>query len=473
MRLLSFILCVVNPLQADDAIDRIVHDAMKAWQVPGVAIAIVQNDNPAILKAYGNRNDQDPLQIDDVFPLASCSKAFTASLIANLVHEGKMNWDDPIRKHLPGFHLSDPNADALVTLRDLLTHRTGVNGHDLLWYHSRLTNDEILKRIEKLPLNAPFRGTYQYSTLMYLAAGRAASNAGGKSWESLIQEQFVDPLGLKSVTFTTDDPSFIKSPKAIGHRRSSDGKLEVMPRYEIHEPNPAGSINLSIRDMGIWLRHQLTATALAEIHSPQIVIPITSRLKPFHTETIQLSYGMGWIISDYRGLKVLVHGGMIDGFRTLAVLVPERKFALAIFSNLHGSKMNQALGNSLLDHCLGLAAKDWNASFLKATADENARIEADWKRKQDERKTLRGISRPEEQYAGEYENPAYGTAKIVWKDGKLIWSWSSFTTPLEYWGNDFFRFTDGYLKDQFAGFRGTPNGIEATLFQDLIFTKKP
>jgi CubicO group peptidase (beta-lactamase class C family) len=132
--------------------------------------------------------------------LASCTKAVTAALVAKLADEGKLAFDDPVRRHLPVFHLSDPNADALVALKDLLTHRTGVNGHDLLWYRSKLRSDEIITCIGKLPLNEPFRGAYQYSTLMYMAAGKAAANANGTTWEDAVRVKLFEPPILHSPT---------------------------------------------------------------------------------------------------------------------------------------------------------------------------------------------------------------------------------------------------------------------------------
>jgi CubicO group peptidase (beta-lactamase class C family) len=217
MRPLTLILLASIPLRANDAVDRLALDALKAWQVPGVAIAIVHDDT-TIVAAHGERTAGAPLETSDLFPLASCTKAFTTALIEQLAREGRMAFDDPVRRHLPEFHLADPKADALVTIRDLLAHRTGVNGHDLLWYRAPWKNAETLTRIDKLPLNDTFRGSYQYSTLMYMAAGQAAANAGGKPWEQLLREKLIEPLGMTSVRYTTRDPEFAKAAKAEGHR---------------------------------------------------------------------------------------------------------------------------------------------------------------------------------------------------------------------------------------------------------------
>jgi hypothetical protein len=222
-----------------------------------------------------------------------------------------------------------------------------------------------------------------------------------------------------------------------------------------------------------WLKYLLAANGnLAVTQSPQIVIPLPAAAKRFHPDTIQLAYGMGWIISDYRGLKVLSHGGMIDGFRTLVVLVPERKLAFAIFANLHDSKMVLALANSIIDRQLNLDPKDWNAIFLNAVAAEKAERKAAWQKLLDAKDTLKPQSLKANSYSGDYENEAYGNIAIKEMDGKLRFSWSSFDSPLDYWGDDAFRIASGFLQDQFLEFAHDGSTATAIRFQNLIFRKK-
>ncbi len=473
-----------SSLRADDTINRLAADALKAWQAPAVAVCVVQTGQPTLLQAWGVRELGSPVAatVDDVFPIASCSKAFTTALMAQLVDEGKLGWDDPVRKHLPGFHLSEPHADALVNLRDLLTHRTGVNGHDMLWYHSRRTNEDLIKSLAKLPLSEPFRAKYQYSTLMYIAAGQAAANAAGQPWHAALQEKLILPLGMKSVTYTTTDPAFQATAKLTGHRRTKTGSVEVMPRYEITAPNPAGSINLSLRDLEPWLRLHLqrgecrgkqlvSARNLGVTHTPQMVIPFPEALQRAQPDTVQLSYGMGWIVGDYRGVKTLAHGGMIDGFRTIIYLVPDRGLAFAIVCNLHETKLNLALANQLLDHYLGLPPKDWNAILLKVVADEQATADAGWKKFLAANAHTAQLALPLADYAGTYTNPAYGTAKITVKDEALHLEWSSFQSPLVYWGDDGFHATTGFLERSIVEFKTVDSKVQALRFQSMIFAR--
>src|SRR5579883_875670 len=208
------------PGSADPAVDAIVRETMRAWGVPGVAVVVVRGQQVLVLAGYGVKTagKSDPVTPDTVFPLASCSKAFTTSLMAMMVDDGRVGWDDPVRKHLPGFRLSDPAADALVTMRDLVSHRTGLAGHDLLWYHAPWDLNEVIRRASRLTLEKPFRGAFQYSSIMVAAAGRALATRADRPWEELVRDRITGPLGMRGVTFTTTDPGYRSADLPTGHR---------------------------------------------------------------------------------------------------------------------------------------------------------------------------------------------------------------------------------------------------------------
>src|SRR5260370_25417794 len=177
--------------------------------------------------------------------------------MAMLVDEGKMNWDDPVRKRVEFFHLSDPSADALVTLRDLVSHRTGVGSHELLWYRSPWSQEEIIRRIGKVKLDYSFRSTFHYQQTMFTTAGWAVGTASKSTWADFLQKRILDPLEMKNTNFTTT--MALKAPDhASPHRRNSEGKIEAIPWYLIDKPEPAGSINSCARDLAQWVRFQLT-----------------------------------------------------------------------------------------------------------------------------------------------------------------------------------------------------------------------
>ncbi|HEY1381284.1 MAG TPA: serine hydrolase domain-containing protein, partial [Gemmataceae bacterium] len=340
------------------AMDAAAEEAMRTWDVPGLAVVIVSPDRVMWLKGYGRRDvaADRPVTPDTVFPLASCSKAFTATLTAMLADDGKLTWDDPVRKHLPDFHLADPLADAGVTLRDLLAHRTGLGNHDFLWYHAPWPLAEAVRRTCRMPLEKPFRTAFQYQSAMYAAAGFAVARAGGDSWEALVRRRIFEPLGMASARCTT--PTGEQVPDlATPYRAGPDGRLRPTPWYVQNEPNPAGSIHASARDLAAWLRFQIgggtvngrrlvSAAALAETHAPQIVLRMTDAIRAANPDTVQMSYGLGWVIQDYRGHLLVSHGGVIDGFRTHITLMPREGYALALLSNRHQTRLNLALSNT-------------------------------------------------------------------------------------------------------------------------------
>jgi CubicO group peptidase (beta-lactamase class C family) len=449
-----------------DAAEKLVSESVKTWEVPGVAVAIVRGDEILLLKGFGHRcrGKPEPITPDTVFPIASCSKAFTTSLLAMLADDEVISWDDPVSKHLPGFKLSDPNASALLSIRDLLCHRCGIGGHDLLWYRAPWGIDEVLKRAENLPLDYPFRSGYRYSTIPYLAAGRAIESKTGEKWENLVRSRLCEPLGMKGVVFkTTDIPR--NADRAEGHRLGKEGKIEPMRNYDVREANPAGSVHATVRDLTAWLGFHLSegrspdgtrlvsAKNLRETHTPQNIIRMEGLPKLLNPDTVQLTYAMGWLVYDHRGKKVLSHGGLIDGFRTQITFLPNENLGIAVMVNLHDTRFNAALTNSLIDLYCGLPPKDWNEFFRRivdreTTAKKAASAAQDKLRDPNVKPSL-----PLSEYAGEYTHPAYGSATVSVVDNKkLVLSWSSFKCPLEQFKGDTFRVTEGYFEDQLIPF---------------------
>src|SRR5262245_19507010 len=281
-------------------VDALARQALKVWRVPGLALAIVKDDRIVYLQGYGVREagKKDPVTSDTVFPLASCTKSFTALALGMLVHDGKLIWDHPVRKHLPYFHLSDPLADRDVTLRDLLTHRTGVGSHDLLWYKSPWTLEERIRRTARLDLKYSFRSTFEYQTVFFGAAGEAAAKAAGVSWRDLMQQRIFDPLDMKNTRAIEPGPkdSLILS---TPHRLGADGRPVLMERYPLTAADPAGTIHTSAADLAKYLRFQLgdgtwqgkrliSAESLAEPRMPQIVLRVGEAGRRLNPDTVQM-----------------------------------------------------------------------------------------------------------------------------------------------------------------------------------------
>jgi CubicO group peptidase (beta-lactamase class C family) len=442
-----------EPVGIDPAtVDRLAAEALQRWQVPGLAVVIVREDRPLVVKGYGTRRvgREDPVTAETLFPLGSCTKAFTSAAAAALVQERRIDWDDRIHPHLPECHLSDPHADALVTLRDLLSHRTGIAGHDLLWYRAPWDQQEVIRRISQLPLEYPFRGGYHYTSLGYIAAGAWLERRVGQSWPDLVRSRVTDPLGMTGVRFTAPEGMPLS-----GHCRAADDRPEPMPAYDLSVPNAAGSLFITPKDLVLWLRFHLSPSAppaLQETKTPQTIMRMTPELRATYPDTRQASYAMGWVVYDHRGEWVVAHGGKIDGFRAQVTLLPERKLGIALLNNLHETKMNIALTNEIIDHALGLPPRDWHDYYRQQERAEQAEKRQAIARREQFRKPEIPPSLPRIALTGRYHDPAYGVSEVTLIDGELIWQWSGFRSPLEHFQENVFRVREGYFAEALIEF---------------------
>ncbi|GIW81581.1 MAG: penicillin-binding protein [Gemmatales bacterium] len=433
------------PLTPDDqAIEAIVEEAMKEWQVPGAAVAVVRDDEIVLLKGFGVKKigENQKVTPDTVFPIASCTKAFTTAAMAILVDEKRMSWDDPVRKHLPFFRLSEPAANELVSLRDLVCHRTGVGPHELLWYQAPWGPEEAVRRIGHVPLKYPFRSGFEYQTTMFTAAGLAVSRASGEPWHEFVARRLFKPLRMSRSSFTTKD-ALASGDYASPHRFNEAGEVAVASCYTFTGPEPAGSIHSCARDLAHWVRFQLdegefdgqrliSKENFAVLHAAHNVVPMTDFVRALNPETVQVNYAMGWVVQDYRGYRLVLHGGAIDGFRAHICLVPSKKIGIVILSNLHDTYMNLAVSNAIVDRLLGLQPLEWN-SYLRSVIKKRDR-EANDRKQRLERLRVRGSKPPVPlaNLAGIYEHPAYGQAKVRIASGRLWFHWHHFEVPLEH-----------------------------------------
>src|SRR5215470_13567980 len=233
--------------------DAAVQEMMRVGEIPGAAVALVYGDAHYV-QGYGVREKgkDDPITPETLFANASTTKAFTTTAMALLVDEGKMSWDDHVRKHLSYFRLSDPLADREVRLRDLVTHRTGLASHDMLWYHAAWPPEEAVRRAGRLPLDHPFRTAFQYQTSMFTAAGLAVASTAKMPWDRFIEKRLFVPLGMTTAGCTTN--TIKTEDRASGHRLNGRGEVEPLAEwYPLTEPEPAGSIHASARDLAQWL----------------------------------------------------------------------------------------------------------------------------------------------------------------------------------------------------------------------------
>lgn len=440
---------VAQQQQDFSSLDKYIHTTMQQWNVPGVAVGIVHGTNPIYLKGFGVRNIQtkQPVTPDTLFDIGSCTKAFTSASVAMLVDEGKMDWDGKVDNYIPFFHLYDPMADEYVTLRDLLTHRTGLPGADLIWYGAPVSRDEIVRRIAYVHPDAGFRTVFQYQNAMYVTLGVAVGKVSGGTWDDFVKQRIFQPLGMTDSDTSSVDAQ--KAPDFASPHAIHDGKLEVIPWKNIDNAGPAGSINSSVRDMAKWISLQLndgvfngkrliSSKSMAEMHRPQMVIPPGEIPTVFFPDSMQLSYGFGWFIQDYRGHQLILHPGDIDGFEALTVLIPEIHTGYEVLVNVGGNSYRQALGYHIADVLLHLPEQDWSANFKanddKFEAMEKAQI-ASWEAKRNPNtKPSHDLSA----YTGTFANPAYGNAEISVKNGNLSLRFHEMTSHLSHFQYDTF-----------------------------------
>lgn len=482
-----FLLFLAVSLPAADSFDKQIADSMNAWQMPGVAVAVVQNDHVVYLKGFGVKQigGNEPITPDTLFEIASDTKAFTTTAMAMLADEKKLDWDDPVRKYVEYFHLDDPCADSLVTLRDIVSHRTGLSRHDELWDYTDWPREKVIRSIGEVKLTKPIRSAYQYNNIMFALAGEVVASAAKVSWDDFIRTRIFEPLGMTHSR--TSMAGWNASPHATGHRYdTATGRFFVQTMRDYDSIAPAGTIMSSARDMARWLRFQLaggvidgkrliSADALNETHTPQMVIRLEGLGKEAAPETNLEAYGLGWVIQDYRGQLLVSHAGALNGFRSQVALLPNRNAGVVVLANAGRGFAVAALRNAILDQILGAPARDWNQLLLDIDKradhkDTEEKAKRDAKRRPDTKP-----SRELTAYAGTYEDPAYGPATISVENGALFLHWNRINAPLTHFNFDTFSLSipDEDLDELIEFQLGTDGEVKSmTLFGETFERRK-
>jgi len=394
-----------------------------------------------------------------------------------LVDEGKMKWDDPVIKHLPGFLLKDPYVTREITLRDLLAHRTGLSRLELVWYGSPASREDVLRRMRYAKVSG-FRSGFGYQNVMYMAAGQTIPTVAGKSWDEFVSQRIFKPLGMTSSN--TSIKAFGKADNVATPHEKSEDKVKVIPWRNIDNIGPAGSINSNVVDMAQWLRLQLgegtynkhrllSSGAIKEMRMPQTVMRNEGTMAKLFPDTHFMAYGLGWMLQDYRGQKVVQHGGGIDGMISLVAMIPEKKLGVVLLTNMEGQQLTTALAFRIFDTYLGAPPRDWSAELHK-TMKGLEDLQKETKKKQ-EKERVQGTkpSLAPERYAGTYKDDLYGEIKVAKEKDKLVLHFGpSFVGDLEHWNYDTFRITwrDRHTPKGFVTFRLTPKAkVEELKFE--------
>lgn len=456
-------LCLSLSAQTDDLIlqkiDRDLQKMLSDWESPGLAVAIVKDDSVIFSKGYGLRELGKPELVDEhtLFAVGSQTKSFTAAALAILVDEGKLKWDDPVVKYLPEFQLADPEMTRLLSIRDCLTHRSGFDSLSAQFLFTDLTREEILRRYRFAKPVGVFRSSFDYNNILFLLAGQIIPAVTGMSWDDFVTERIFKPLQMKAST-TSITRSAQDANRASAHE-VIDGNIRKIPLLNADNYAPAGSINSNLADMAQWLRLQLgqgtydhkriiSAEAMNEMHSPQVMVsfprifqemPVVSTFAVLRSQPLFLTYGLGWFIQEYRGKKLLHHGGDIEGQRCQLGFIPEMNLGLVVFSNVHPSILVEAVLFSVVDAFLGGESRDWSGKWLSSVRAYRAQAAEAQKQRFATTTRRNPPSAPLERFAGLYDSAAYGPARVVLVDGALTLRLGRLTSPLRHFqANTFF-----------------------------------
>ena len=439
-----------------DSLASYVQRGLKLWNIPGLAVTVVKDGQVVASQGFGVRavGKPEPVDGNTLFLIASNSKLFTGTAIAQLVEEKKLKLDDPVRQYLPDFRLYDSISTRLVTIRDVLGHRMGTKTFqgDFTFWDSNLSRTEILQKVRYLKPTGLFRQSYGYSNYGFLAAGEIIPVAtGGTTWQDFVQQRLLTPLGMAN-TYPSTAGASQRANIALPYT-TAFGPLKRVPFDEVDNFGPAASLVSNANDLGHWLRFQLDsgqyngqrimpwATLRRTREGNTLVGASKSPIFPSHFRT----YGLGVYSADYNARQIFWHTGGANGFVTNVCFVPEEGLGLAVLTNQDNQSFFEALRYQLLDAYLGVPyvdrsrqlygfAKNGNAETAKAVAELTARVA----RKNKPARSLKS-------YAGTYQHPVYGPITVEPKGSKqLLVRFShhpALTTTLDYMDGDTFRST--------------------------------
>jgi CubicO group peptidase (beta-lactamase class C family) len=413
---------------------------LKEWHAAGFAVAIVEKNKVLYAKGFGYRDYENKLPVtpNTLFAIGSCTKAFTASLLGLLNRDDKVDFDKPVRSYLPELQFYNDAMNDKITLRDMMSHRTGLPRHDYSWYFfATKSRDSLMQRIQYMEPTAGLREKWQYNNFMFMLQGLVAEKITGKSWEDNIRSKLFLPLEMNSSVVSTDE--VMKSQDAaIGYGLKKDSILHKMEYYPIDAMAPAGSISSSVNDMAKWVttwieagryngKEILPASYISQAIGSQMVIApgLPDKEKP---DLFLSNYGLGWFLSSYRGHYRVEHGGNIDGFSASTCFFPSDSIGIIVLCNQNNSTLPPVVRNILADKMLNLKYFDWETDLFNSANKAKAAARDAEKYKLSNRKTGTKPSHDLKDFTGIYFNLAYGSFEIAFQNdslfafiGKHIW----------------------------------------------------
>lgn len=459
---------------------------MEDWNVPAVSIAIVKDGEVLLTKGYGYADVENERKADSktLFAIGSSSKAFTAAAVMQLVDEEKLDLDESIITYLPNFKLYDDYATKHITARDLLSHRSGLPRHDLVWYGSSATREELYNRLQYLEPTAELRETWQYQNLMYMTAGYLVGQIEGETWEESLRRKIINPLEMKNTNFSVE--AMITMKNHVLPYNEEDEKVVKMDFRNIDAIGPAGSVNSNAEDMAKWLQflvnhgsldgeELLSINSVEEMYQPQMVMPG----KIVYDEIYYNSYGLGWMMTSYRGKIRVEHGGNIDGFTTSVCFMPHDDFGVVVMANMNGTTLNHIIRNNVIDRLSGFEPKDWNSILLERHKEALEAAKAITGEEEDViqiKNTKPSFALKD--YVGKYEHKGYGIVEVLEKEGDLYLSANGEETKIPHYHFDVFE-ADAAIGKLKVQFQMNTNGeitsldipVEPALNKSLVFKR--
>ena len=455
-------------------IDEVVESARKAFDVPGVAVAVIQPGQAPYLKGYGTRDgaSSPPVDAGTLFGIGSISKAFTTTAIAMLAQEGKLDWNDPVIKHIPEFRMADPWVTREFTIRDLVTHRSGLGpyaGDLIILTDSKANRKQVYQALANLPAATSFRTTYAYDNLLYIVAGDLVERVSGQSWQDFVTARILKPLDMSGCV--ADQLRLGKdAPKAVAHDYA-DGKLEAVDFPLPQVTVPAGGIFCNAQGMAKWMAFNLgapSAVKLDKARAEELFRPVTPT--PTNPTAAQYAgasfsaYGLGWFLQDSYGRREAQHGGGLPGMVSQISIFPGSGFGVMVMSN-KSTRASSAIAMRLAN----LAFSDHPQDFIpKMGAGELQAVAQAAKTVTDVKASPRAgfaarAALPPASYVGRYRDPWFGEVEVRVDNGALVMDLGSksLTGPLNHVDGDLFvaAWRDrGLNADAYANFRQDEQG---------------
>jgi CubicO group peptidase (beta-lactamase class C family) len=433
-------------------LDRYIANVLTQWRIPGIAIAVVRNDSTLVAKGYGVRALGKPDRIDEntVFDIASLAKSFTATAAAILVDRGVLRWDDPVQRHLPNLVLPNDSLTRQATLRDFLSHRTGIEPANMMWVPTAVNREDVLRRMRYLRTVSAFRGNMTYSNIGYTVAGEAMAAAARAPFETLLRDLLIKPLRMPSTTWTYEQAATM--PNIASSHATIAGVQQVIPR-ELQRQSiaPAAAVQSTANDLTRWMRLHLnngvldgtryvSDSTMREMHSVQSGIPTTPAMRAARmVQDTVIGYALGLQVLDYRGHRAFWHSGNGDGQIAWMVLFPNERLGILVIVNTWSAPgVHSALINRIADTYLGYEPRDWAAeAFARAPAGDSAR--AANARAMIAMRSSVPPRLPLSAYAGRYDHPVFGPVLIRLEgSGLTLQMGGGRIADLEYHGADAF-----------------------------------